>query len=324
MIPWADALFRRKTAARDEIVWTHIETKVIPKVLKALRRWFGPGRGWHDLEGFVRSAERTAYRRLRAYADATLETMDRYEDFERWLVIVARNKFAMALRRAQVEAKYQTFLRSHRSRWGHGSGTRAIGRRDRRGGCEPLDREPARARGANCFLRQARGQVRSRHRRRARLLNAKGSRDLEKGQGAAVGGGGGEGLSIAKSVKEKDVIAGVAGYNKLNERRRTMSFSEVIVDGTIRPDGTLELDHKPNLSPGRVKVVLRQESELTPPQEGWWPCMQRIRAEREAAGYHFMKEAEMQAHLDWLRDDEERMDRLYREIEQKRAKPVRP
>ena len=104
--------FVEKLRARDEIVWTYIETKVIPKVVKALRRWFGPGRGWQDLEGFVRSAERTGYRRLREYADATLETMERYEDFERWLVIVARNKFAMALRRAQLEAKYQNFLRA--------------------------------------------------------------------------------------------------------------------------------------------------------------------------------------------------------------------
>jgi RNA polymerase sigma factor (sigma-70 family) len=38
--------------------------------------------------------------------------LESYEDFEKWLVIVARNKFAMALRRAQVEAKHQEFLRA--------------------------------------------------------------------------------------------------------------------------------------------------------------------------------------------------------------------
>src|SRR5579863_2577373 len=104
--------FVERLRARDEVVWTYIETKVIPKVVKALRRWFGPGRGWHDLEGFVRSAERTGYRRLREKADATLETLESYEDFEKWLVAVARNKFAMALRRGQVEAKHQEFLRA--------------------------------------------------------------------------------------------------------------------------------------------------------------------------------------------------------------------
>src|SRR5438445_12773564 len=93
-----------------------------------------------------------------------------------------------------------------------------------------------------------------------------------------------------------------------------MSLNEVVIEGTLKPDGTLELDQKPNLSPGRVKIVLRQEAQQRP-QEGWWPYMQRVRAEREAAGYHFINEAEMQAHLLWLRDDEERMDRLYREMD---------
>ena len=93
-----------------------------------------------------------------------------------------------------------------------------------------------------------------------------------------------------------------------------MSLQEVVVAGTLKPDGTLELDQKPNLAPGRVTVVLRQEAEAAP-QEGWWPYMQRVRAEREAAGYHFMNEVEMEAHLQWLRDDEERIDQVYREMD---------
>ncbi len=99
-----------------------------------------------------------------------------------------------------------------------------------------------------------------------------------------------------------------------------MSLQEVIVEGTLKPDGTLELDQKPKLSPGRVQVVLRQESEPASPKEGWWPYMQRIRAEREARGYHFMDEVEMHAHIQWLRDDEERMDRIYREVDEQRRR----
>lgn len=88
-----------------------------------------------------------------------------------------------------------------------------------------------------------------------------------------------------------------------------MSLQEIVVAGTLKPDGTLELDEKPNLAPGRVTVVLRQESDAAAPsQEGWWPYMERVRAEREAAGYHFMDEAEMQGRLHWLRGDEEGMD----------------
>ena len=81
-----------------------------------------------------------------------------------------------------------------------------------------------------------------------------------------------------------------------------MSVQEIVVAGTLKPDGTLELDQKPDLPPGRVTVVLRQESEAPPPQEDWWQYLQRIRAEREASGYPFMNEAEMNAHIEWLRE----------------------
>jgi hypothetical protein len=103
-----------------------------------------------------------------------------------------------------------------------------------------------------------------------------------------------------------------------------MSLTETVIEGTLKPDGTLELDQKPSLSPGRVTVVLRQESEPTPAKEGWWPYMQRVRAEREAAGYHFMNEAAMEGRLLWLRDDEERIDRIYREMDEERRRQEKP
>jgi hypothetical protein len=46
-----------------------------------------------------------------------------------------------------------------------------------------------------------------------------------------------------------------------------MSVQEIEVAGTLKPDDTLELDQRPNLPPGRVTVVLRQESEAAP-----WKC----------------------------------------------------
>jgi len=93
-----------------------------------------------------------------------------------------------------------------------------------------------------------------------------------------------------------------------------VSLSEVVIEGTLKPDGTVELDQKPSLTPGRVTVVLRQETQ-PPAQEGWWPYMQRVRTEREASGYHFMNEAEMQAHIEWLREDEDRIDAIRREMD---------
>jgi hypothetical protein len=102
-----------------------------------------------------------------------------------------------------------------------------------------------------------------------------------------------------------------------------MSLSEVTVEGTLKPDGTLELDQKPNLAPGRVTVVLRQESERPPPTEDWFQYLQRIRAEREAAGYPFMNEEEMNAHIEWLREGD-RIDDLLREVDEQRRKSRQP
>ena len=103
-----------------------------------------------------------------------------------------------------------------------------------------------------------------------------------------------------------------------------MSLTAIVVEGTIKPDGTLELKQKLSLPPGRVTVVLQQESQPgTTPQEGWWPYMQRVRVEREAAGYHFMSEAEMEAHLRWLRE-EDQIDEMLREADQRRQQPEQP
>ena len=80
-----------------------------------------------------------------------------------------------------------------------------------------------------------------------------------------------------------------------------MSLTEVVVQGTLNPDGTLHLDEKPSLVPGRVTVMLRQES-IPPPKEDWWQFMQNARKKMEESGCHFMDEMEMQARIDWLRE----------------------
>ena len=102
-----------------------------------------------------------------------------------------------------------------------------------------------------------------------------------------------------------------------------MSLTEVF-QGTLNPDGTLELDQKPPLSPGRVTVVLRQESGPTPPSsEDWFGHLQRIRAEREASGYPFMNEEEVNAHIEWLREGD-RIDDLLRQADEERPKREQP
>jgi hypothetical protein len=98
-----------------------------------------------------------------------------------------------------------------------------------------------------------------------------------------------------------------------------MSLKEITVQGTLNPDGTLQLDEKPNLSPGRVTVVLRQEAANTPPTQTLWEFMQDARRKLEEAGCHFMNEEEMQAHLDWLREPD-RIDELLSESDEQRQK----
>ena len=81
-----------------------------------------------------------------------------------------------------------------------------------------------------------------------------------------------------------------------------MSPSEVMVEGMLQPDGTLILDRKPPLPSGRVTVLLRQAPNQAPVNETWWQSLQRSRRELEAAGSNFMNDAEMDAHIDWLRE----------------------
>jgi hypothetical protein len=101
-----------------------------------------------------------------------------------------------------------------------------------------------------------------------------------------------------------------------------MPLTEIVVEGTLKPDGTLELDQKPELSPGRVTVILRQ-AVPAPTQEGWWPCMQHARKRMEEAGCHFLNDAEMQARIDELRE-EDQIDEMLREQDRQRQKPEPP
>ena len=61
-----------------------------------------------------------------------------------------------------------------------------------------------------------------------------------------------------------------------------MSPGEVVIEGTLKPDGTL--DQKPNLSPGRVTVVLRPVPEL-PKGDPFWQMMNEIWIGQQARGH---------------------------------------
>ncbi len=99
---------------------------------------------------------------------------------------------------------------------------------------------------------------------------------------------------------------------------------ETMVEGTLKPDGTLELHQRPNLPPGRVTVVLRQETQPEPTLENWWQFMQRSRQELEASGTRFMHEPDANAHVEWLREGDPIDGLLMRDPQRRPPKPRIP
>lgn len=78
-----------------------------------------------------------------------------------------------------------------------------------------------------------------------------------------------------------------------------MNFTETILAGTIQADGTLVLDGKPSLPPGRVQVVVRPEADRN--QEGealtrdYLQTMKAIRASQLARGHRPRSMVEIEA-----------------------------
>lgn len=83
-----------------------------------------------------------------------------------------------------------------------------------------------------------------------------------------------------------------------------MAAGAIELAGTLREDGTLMLDRKPNLPPGRVKVTVEPVFDFK--QTAIWQFFERIRAEREAQGVAPRSQEEIDAYLATMRDDEER------------------
>jgi hypothetical protein len=63
-----------------------------------------------------------------------------------------------------------------------------------------------------------------------------------------------------------------------------MSAEQVAVQGTVLPDGSLQLNHKVGLLPGPVEVIVRSVP-AEKKGEGVMQFLARIRAEQAASGY---------------------------------------
>jgi hypothetical protein len=93
-----------------------------------------------------------------------------------------------------------------------------------------------------------------------------------------------------------------------------MSLSENVIEGTLKPDGTLELDQKPSLSPGRVQVIVRPLTTTPGASRGLVEVMDEIRQSQRARGYQGRtleeREAEEKARQEGDEDYERRCEHL--------------
>jgi hypothetical protein len=101
-----------------------------------------------------------------------------------------------------------------------------------------------------------------------------------------------------------------------------MTTTAIEIQGTLREDGTLLLDEKPNLPPGRVKVTVEPVVDLT--QTDVWQVLERIWAGQRARGHVPRPREEIDAELEASRqEDEERMqalERIHQDCQQARQR----
>jgi hypothetical protein len=82
-----------------------------------------------------------------------------------------------------------------------------------------------------------------------------------------------------------------------------MSISPVVVQGTLKSDGTLELDHQVNLPAGRVQVTVQPVKDAIKQGPAWWEVLQQIWRERDARGAKPRSKEEVDADVQVLRDE---------------------
>ena len=89
-----------------------------------------------------------------------------------------------------------------------------------------------------------------------------------------------------------------------------MNSVPVIVSGFVRQDGTLELEEKLSLPPGKVQISIQPVPEL-PSDDPFWQMMQKIWDGQKARGHAARSEEEVEAERRQVREDwDERMRRI--------------
>ncbi|HEX5272738.1 MAG TPA: hypothetical protein VFW33_19710 [Gemmataceae bacterium] len=85
-----------------------------------------------------------------------------------------------------------------------------------------------------------------------------------------------------------------------------MSPSGLVIGATLKPDGTLELDQKPALPPGRVNVIVQPVPAGVPKQRRLVDVIDEIQRRQQARGFQGRGAEEIEA---GLREGEEEYER---------------
>ena len=85
-----------------------------------------------------------------------------------------------------------------------------------------------------------------------------------------------------------------------------MTTNAIETQGALREDGTLVLDEKPNLPPGRVKVILEAAKPDKSAANDVIAVLDRIHAAQRERGYVPPSAEEIEAYIREMRDDDER------------------
>ncbi len=95
-----------------------------------------------------------------------------------------------------------------------------------------------------------------------------------------------------------------------------MSGETVVVTGTLRADGTLDLDERPGLAPGPVRVVIAPVSSASPghSRRTILDVLGEIQSRQAARGFHGRSVEEMEADEAQRRSEDEEYEERWRTI----------
>ena len=84
-----------------------------------------------------------------------------------------------------------------------------------------------------------------------------------------------------------------------------MDTRQVVVNGTVQPDGTLDLDEKVRLPAGRVQVTVQWEAQPGPEVVSLRETFEQINKSQEARGFQGRSKEEIDASVRELREEPE-------------------